>query len=547
MRMRNILRQKIDRWYFFLLKKKKFLERNIFPLEHLDGAEKSEALRIARQSIKNVFLNKGEYRPECVLRRFFESGSACVAVWTDGKLRGSRVMNDRRQPLWHNITEAAVCAARDARFVALTAEELSKTRIEVTIFLNNFRRLSDREIAENRIDPRKGYRIVSKDGRMGWYLPEVFNILRFRDLKEFLISLATQKAGLTVDDARNARVEIFDVDDCIESEKRDRILTLSGPVIIRDDCRNISDRVSCTLETAVKHLISLQEADGNIPPIIRTLSGKKEVFDGVRLAFVASALALYGRERSYVPATEAAEKALTYLDRIFLNDVSKDQSLRILASAYVGEALFFLGRHKEAYVKVEEIIREVLPEEPILLLKVAALCALFEKDPKRIGKARTIFERVWNRLETMRKDGTSIELACFPELLPLGLRLSEITGKEEYRKKAEYIGDWFLSFRLPDGSFSSSINDRFSYTRGTGKIFESLAAMPERYGNDILPIWDWLEQMQYDSENAYFVDDHHQNLVLGGFRHDMLDQNVWIDASGHIIIGGVRWLKHLGK
>ena len=78
----------------------------------------------------------------------------------------------------------------------------------------------------------------------------------------------------------------------------------------------------------------------------------------------------------------------------------------------------------------------------------------------------------------------------------------------------------------------------FAYSRGTSKILEVLARTGQSDQKAIEKAIEWLAAMQYDTENSFFVSKQVQPVIIGGFRHDYLNQEVWIDAAGHFLLGG---------
>lgn len=501
--------------YDFFLRKKEALERELFPMQEkiffsLSGEEKLFACRIVRETLGRSFQKDSLYRLPAIPRRFEEQTTLCVAYWVKGMLRGSQIIVHK--PFLEALREAALRAASDLRFKPLAEEELSDTRIEITRMSQTRALLSDQEIKNDVIDPLKGYRIAYRD-RTGWFLPEVFNCMRFRNLQEFLESLIKQKAGLPKTDLPKAAAETFGVEDFIESRDLSRAIALAGPVL-QDALMGESiwekgwrESLEMCLRNAANHLLRIQEADGNIPPIINPLTGKENQIDWVRLACTAEAIAILGRESADEPYTALAEKAAAYLGHHLYAHSYLSPYVRTLSRVYYAKLLLVLGREAEGKNIVWKTYADIdtIRYEPILFLQAASLFASCGSDEELSRKAESIFERCFADYAEKQKKGERIELARFPEMILIAWRLFEKTGKGRYKEKALQIEGWLKEQQLTDGSFPSVTGSAFSYTRGTGKIFEVLALRPQENETAILKAFQWIRNMQYTEESAYFI------------------------------------------
>src|SRR3989338_3141268 len=167
------------------------------------------AFRIARDALQKFLEDASRLERNYFLAfppRFSLRTDVDVALWVKGRLRGSSVVEG--MSLGEGIAEAAILSSRDSRFKPLSSEDLPDTRIEVTIMHDIRVPLSKRERSKNAIYPEKGY-LLEKNGKKGWYLPEVFHVKRFRNLEDFLCDLAQEKAGLDRSAYKRADVFIF--------------------------------------------------------------------------------------------------------------------------------------------------------------------------------------------------------------------------------------------------------------------------------------------------------------------------------------------------
>ena len=97
-----------------------------------------------------------------------------------------------------------------------------------------------------------------------------------------------------------------------------------------------------------------------------------------------------------------------------------------------------------------------------------------------------------------------------------------------------------MARQLRDGSFPATSRGGTPYVRGTGKVFEVLAARLGCGRDAVLAAARWLLNLQYDRANTFFVAVPVRERILGGFRHDYGNPEAWIDAAAHFILGGAR-------
>ncbi|MBP6889303.1 MAG: AMMECR1 domain-containing protein [Candidatus Moranbacteria bacterium] len=473
-----------------------------------------------------------------------------VAFWIGGILRGCSVLY--QEPLKEALRQAAFQATHDSRFKPVREEELADARIEITL-LTPWKTMSVHQLRRQKdIDAEKCYRIFFQN-QQGWLLPGVFNCLRFQNTDDFLRTLITEKAGLRIDRQflKEAKIEIFQGEDFIESEAGRRILSLSGPIVRQNQQYTSFDKqcigdLTTLLHRSAAQLLRIQEGDGNIPSIIDPLSGKMRQIDWVRLAFSATALVAFGKVSKTEEYFVAAEKIGRYIWKYGYNHPSLDIYTKTLCRVYYGEYLWFAGRMDEAKSTAWEVLRheESIRFEPIFLLKLASFLLLFRENDF-LKRSEAIFELVWSNFLEKRKSGESIELAQFPELIVVAEKLFTITREPQYQEKGVEITSWLIKQQQADGSFPSTTARILSCTRGTGKIFEVFALHPRENCASILRTFEWLQNMQYNEENTFFVKPEHREKILGGFRHDVFNQEVWIDSSAHVLLGGARILEGL--
>ena len=490
------------------------------------------AFRIARDALQKFLEDASRLERNYFLAfppRFSLRTDVDVALWVKGRLRGSSVVEG--MSLGEGIAEAAILSSRDSRFKPLSSEDLPDTRIEVTIMHDIRVPLSERERSKNAIYPEKGY-LLEKNSKKGWYLPEVFNIKRFRNLEDFLGDLAQEKAGLNRAVYKKASVFIFEVDDFIESEDHSLALALWGPVIKNDHLIPNSEFIIPRLRAAADWLCRIQEPDGNFPPIIDSFTGRAtKQIDWPRFAFTAWALAEFGkaiREGKYI---QAATKSFEYLKR---NLISNSE----LTLAYFGQLSVVLGKTKEARSVGEKLLErsDAFLFDSITIAQIASFFKILSKNDTRFS---TPFKNFAAALKTnfeanLKKDSV-MNLAVWAELVNV------FSGVDQ--EFSENVALWLKKHQLPNGAFTESTNSNFVYTRGTGKIFEVLALDPKKNKAAFERALTWLFSMQYNEENMFFVPEEICPKILGGIRHDYFNQEAWIDSAGHYLFGGMRFIR----
>lgn len=503
----------------------------------LEEEEKKAALRLARETIAE-FLTTGK-RSMGQLRgfppRFSSKANVDVAFWVRGTLRGSQIVGGRT--LGEGIAEAARRASRDPRFKPPESEDLPALRIQVTLLHDLRIPLSRAEKAKNAIYAEKGYRL-EREGKVGWYLPEVLNARRFRNLTDFLGGLALEKARLARGSSGESVVRVFEVDDFIESVSGGAPLSLFGPVPKNSETDVLTKEALARHGTqAASWLVALQEQDGNIPAVLEPLSGRRVQIDWVRLPFTALALSEFGAATGKEEYRSAAQRTFAYLERHLFARDGVAVPHRELALAYFGQ----LALSQKDSTGAERVARELrgrlfaLDFEPILYSQAATF--FVREHPTTAGR---LLDLVQNRF--LEKGNAPRSLAAWAEAAHAAFLYSRAAREGSFGDLYREVKEWLTGHQLENGAFPDFPGSRFAYTRGTGKIFEVLALEPEANRDALQRSLRWLFAMHYSEENTFFVPERIRHEVIGGFRHDDLNHEAWIDAAGHFLLGAARIL-----
>lgn len=451
-----------------------------------------------------------------------------VAFWVDGELRASAILAEN-VPLSLALGRCTDRALHDGRFRPLVESELPQLRIEITCF-GPWQRLTLAERKRDAIDLAAGY-VACVDGKpRGWYLPMVHNAVAFKSLGHLLQSLIYEKGKLSRQDAKRVTIYTFPTTGCIETG-------LGGTVIMHGPLPELPLKKSQeTLDPALQWILQQEINPGVFLP--RRIPGRitTQSIDWPRLGFTASVLSETAEGLEYEPARKAAERILVFLKGELPTTTIIGRDAQALASIYAGLALVTLGRLEEARWWYREALNYQSFEKlnPIGALHLTKLALLVgERD-----QAERWFQVLWRQWERERD---TVQLALYPELLVVANKLFEVTRDASFLRQAETIGDWYVRQQNEEGSFLFSLGSvRTPYIRGTGKILEVLALMPERYREALERGIGYIAQFQYTEENSYHIPLSQQADFLGGFRHDPFNREAWIDAAGHVVLALVR-------
>lgn len=505
----------------------------------MDLVEKSALLKIARKNLEACFYD-GENREQDLsseLRdKFDERLDVDVALWVRGKLRGSMISTNKT--VLEGVIEAARRAVRDLRFKPVTETDLKEIRIEITVFSPLRIPLTAQLITERRILPEKGYCLMYGE-KIGWLLPEVFNVRQFRDLSEMLEMLARKKVGLSVVDNNIIQhTIIFEVQDFIEPSRPGKQV-----IDLRASMADASLSPQCNYleraHEAALWLCSIQEEDGNIPAIVDfSKITHKEKVDWSRLGFAALALhelwSVTGEDRFYL----AAERVLGYFESVFLpqSNIHKFPVSPNHISVYAGQLAMKLGRPQIAYWVAEELVLHNIsktPFNPIFYSQWVKLLGELSGPQNQLVRDKFI-DAVRSRFLNEDKEKPLYDLASWASAAEVFWNID--------RKLALEIAAWISRYQNSDGSFPTSPTNPKPYTRGTGKIAEILALNPDWNGKTEKAL-SWLCSMQYHADITFFMPPESRLQVLGSLRHDYLNWESWTDSVAHFILATTRFLQ----
>lgn len=169
----------------------------------ISAAGQKRLLEIARQSIA-AHLKDGRASAPSVSDAELQAPAAVFVTLTQqGRLRGCIGTTEPRAPLHQAVSQLAQAAAfEDGRFRPLSAEELPRTHIEISV-LSPLRRVK----SADEIQPKTHGVVVRRGYRSGLFLPQVWE--HFERKEDFMGELCQQKAGLSPDAWKDPATELY--------------------------------------------------------------------------------------------------------------------------------------------------------------------------------------------------------------------------------------------------------------------------------------------------------------------------------------------------
>ena len=174
-----------------------------------------ELLKLAREAIAAYLQNQKVIDFSAKNNKELSAHAAVFVTLTQsGALRGCIGTTEPLYPLYEAVIKMALSAAfNDSRFYPLTAEELSKTKIEISVLSPMIKVKSADDII-----PDKHGVLIQKGNRSGLFLPQVWkhfankvggNAAEDDRKTKFLNELCSQKAGLPSDSWKNKETDIY--------------------------------------------------------------------------------------------------------------------------------------------------------------------------------------------------------------------------------------------------------------------------------------------------------------------------------------------------
>lgn len=497
------------------------------PRHGLTLQEKQELFTNVRSLLEATLENERPPTNPFTDSRFQIPYGVDVALWVDGEVRGSIVRIEGS--LGENLFFAACGALTDDRFKPVSQTEIARARIEITLISDLHLPIASREIHTDHPETNIGYLVKVGRHVRGWYLPQVFNSVSFSSFSEFAKSLLMKKAKLSGRELSRARLYACATENFIENTGTPLALagTLPNPKAVTE----VGIQNMCS--GAAQWITALITNEGYIAPVLHTDHYSERQFDATRTAFTAMALAEYG-ELHDGAHRETCERLVTYTQKVLAIRTNNENNF--FAKTYLAQYYALTNRESLASALLTEIDAAVKSRresiEPIFAAQIARTHQLL-----KTGKDAATTELIVTRFFSEIQASAPVSLASYAELLTLTRHTPEINQK---------IVAQYLSYQLPSGAFPNMSTGGFSYVRGTGKILEALAALPDTK-ESVERGFTWAARYQYTEATLYHIPPHMRTKLMGGFRHDDLNREAWIDGAAHIIIAGARYLKRHKK
>lgn len=173
-------------------------------VKFLTKKEEELALKVARESLESFF--KKRVIPEFQIKEkgLIKPLGCFVTLRKNGVLRGCLGEFEPSDPLWKVIRRVTLKTAfTDFRFPAVTEDELSEIKIEISV-MSPKKRITD----WRKIKLGKQGVVIEGYGRAGTFLPDVALETNW-SLEEFLSHLCQEKAGLPKNCYQDSNVKIY--------------------------------------------------------------------------------------------------------------------------------------------------------------------------------------------------------------------------------------------------------------------------------------------------------------------------------------------------
>ncbi len=515
----------------------------------LSDSDKRKALSLARKSLEYFLLHKKRLPLEEGTMNldglFTEPALVDVVLWVSGTVRGSIIY--RGESLTHALVEGVIRSARDPRFEPLTYDELEKLTIEVNIFTDLYIPAPNPRLY-NSILENKGYRVRHRD-QMGWFLPSVFNMTLFPNYSNFLKTLATQKGRISEENLTRSRFETFEVSICIEGDDTKKMHTLHGSILESKVEKKLTTQgIKEKADSMADWICRIQSETGFLPRRANPYTQLLEGTDWPRMAFSSFALGMYGRCTKSKKYTQAARKAGHYIHSIIDEVTYMPDDIYLLTHAYLGRLFLIEGNVDLCHTYIEKIYAKSFNKATSVITRLQIASLLFEageSNKSYLEHSKKITKDIYTQWEELVQKKEEISLAEYAELVPLLFYYTH-TIKDSFFSEKEYanIMNWYSSQQNTNGSFSNTTISPYTYTRGTGKIFEALA-IDSTLADVNKKTLAWLLQFQYTEESFFAVKPEFQKKLEGSIMHDHFNHTSWIDSAGHILIGISRLENHV--
>jgi AmmeMemoRadiSam system protein A len=165
-----------------------------------------DLLRLARESIQEEFTHKKTEINAELKKKYSDKKGAFVTLTKNKDLRGCIGIIEPKLPLWQTIyTMAKEAALNDPRFPALTQEELSKIKVEISVLtIPTLLKADKPEEYITQIKIGRDGLIAEGDGCRGLLLPQVFP--EWNADARGALDMTCEKAGLKHDAWRNTKL-----------------------------------------------------------------------------------------------------------------------------------------------------------------------------------------------------------------------------------------------------------------------------------------------------------------------------------------------------
>jgi len=565
-----------------------------FPSLLLTNEEKIFLLNLARKTMSyHLSGNKKNSLEDGGIEKLSDNlkhrATVDVAIYVDGKLRGSQIVAEKTIP--EAVVSAALMTIVDARFAPLKKEELSRTTIEIYI-------LGDKIPAGNinfsaKRPPeyfgRKGFYLFDeKTGKDAYFLPSVFNKIYFNDIESFLSRLC-EKASLVKNCFQDENVDIFVYDGQYFAENSDGgVINFEGTVPIDGNLNFSQQSWKEKVQDATRWLIGrqlpygefltsqypLSESDSEEPDFLRDglsafallrsfkITGDQESFTAAKLTLdsLNNGGILRQKENKFeiIEGREMPAGNLTFVIMTNLSIYEIEKNEKYLLAARAAADYLLLQRNEAGEFLASYGINEtniagsdIVSGQAITALTHLARVTGDERYKIAAIKAADL-EKSEFRSQRKLNNYENLSLASKAWLVNAFAELYKLTNDKQDAEFAIEVADWLISYQQQYGpssligSFPNTPADNYAYTAGTGKVAEAIVdaywlakelnLSLEKYKNSLEMALKWLAQFQYEKNTVYIFKPELRPNIIGGLKGDYRTVSLRTDYAGHYIV-----------
>lgn len=458
--------------------------------------------------IKNLPKPKiNEFIDEKYQSTLLENCTLDVAVWVDGKNRGSQISEG---PLGEIIDITTLRTISDFRYKPLQENELNNCRFEFTLVHNLWLPIN----SETKESPEGvTVRLMLDDITQSTFMPMVANQYDYSDfnlLKQGLV----KKSAIPINSSplyfEAGMSQVF-----VETKNHLDCFELFG-VLPQVDTG--SDLLSFSAKDLAHHLKNTIDNNGFIPIVTKYDSSINLQLDRSRAGFALYSLIEYqtlSKDETNLPEIIRLEN---FLENLPPTNDKNDVMKLYLAFIDVYNPKLNLINHEFTSQNIDQFLKNDLIWTQWLRLEIG----LHRNNPEAM---LTIKDKVLTHYKLWETKKAHASPVVFCDLIQL-LEWCDLKNEQQI------FYNWLCDAQDSNGGFTKA---NVRYTRGISKIAEATAGatISQNMAEKTL---NFLRSYYYDEDSMYFIPINQQPIFKGGFRFDYWNRDLWLDASSHSLL-----------